>query len=103
MKVVSFWKLSLRGICKNPQLASSLLNTVAPAIQARVLSTVGNMDKLDVTHSQLGHGDTLICTWPDFFGATSMPEHHGVGSSTGEMTPARGFHPRYFVPNLVPQ
>ena len=41
IKVVSFADPGERPICQNPEFASSLLNTVAPANCARVWSTLG--------------------------------------------------------------
>ena len=41
MKVVSGMDSGDRGICQNPELASSFENTLAPASWANVLSTAG--------------------------------------------------------------
>ena len=41
MKVVSYWDVGARGICQNPELASSFVNTFAPASRPSVWSTDG--------------------------------------------------------------
>ena len=84
MKVVRSRKLSASGVCQNPQLASSLLKTVAPASCARVSSTVGKGCTSCKTLSFSGMKSTHMQTEPDF---TTMPAHQGVGSSTLDMTP----------------
>ena len=39
-----------------------------------------------------GLRSTHICTAPDFFGATTMPAHQGVGMSTFDITPIASMH-----------
>ena len=75
-----------RGICQNPQLASSLLKAVAPAIWARVSSTLGRGCTSHRTLSFSVRKSTQMQTAPDFLGTTTMPAHHGVSSSTREIT-----------------
>ena len=87
IKVVRCQELYSREICQNPQLALSLLKTVVPASCARVSSTLGSGCSSRSTLSFRGLKSTQILTDPDFFGTTTMPAHHGVGSSIREMTP----------------
>ena len=86
MKVVSNRDFLESGICQNPLLASSLLNTLAPVSCASVniLSTWGRGWTSRRTLSLRGFKSTHI---PFFFGATTIPAHHGVGSSTFVITP----------------
>ena len=67
LHAVSSQELSSRGTCQKPLLASSLLNTVAPASWASVLSTFGrgcvSLNTLSFSHRKSTH----IRTDPDFF------------------------------------
>ena len=76
-----------RGICQNPLLASNLLNTVAPDNCASVVSTFGIGCTSCNTFSFSGLRPTQIRTAPESLGTTTIAAHHGVGSSTGEITP----------------
>ena len=66
--------------------------TVAPASCARVSSTLGSGCTSRSTLSFRGLKPTRILTDPNFFGTTAMPAHHGVGSSTREITPSDSMH-----------
>ena len=61
--------------------ARTLLKILAPASCARVSLTLGNGCTSLSTFAFSGFRSTLA---PSFFGT---PEHHGVGSSTLEITP----------------
>ena len=87
IKVVSSLDSSASGICQNPLLASSLLNTVAPDSCAKVVSTFGIGCTSHKTLSFRGFKSTQIRTIPESLGTITIAAHHGVGSSTGEMTP----------------
>ena len=88
VKAVSIHESSESSIYQNPQLASSLLNTCAPASCTRSSSTVGNGWTFDRTLSLRDQKSTQMRTAPDFFRTTTIPAHQGAGSSTGEMTPS---------------
>ena len=85
MKAVSIRESSESVICQNPQLASSLLNTCAPANLARFSSTLGNEWTSLRTLSLRDRKSMQLHTTPDVFGTTTIPAHQGVGSSTGEI------------------
>ncbi len=76
------------GICQNPLLASNLLKILAPAIWAKVSSTLGIGWISLHTSSLRGFRSTQIRIAPDFLGATTMPAHQGVGSDTFRITPS---------------
>ena len=88
MKVVSRADSGARGICQNPELASSLVNTLAPPSWARVGSTAGS--GCFSLHT-LWFGwvrSTQILTLLFALGTTTMPAHQAVGSLTFAMTPS---------------
>ena len=87
MNVVSRRDFSSKGICQKPLFASNSLNLTAPASWARVSPTLGIRCTSRHTLSLRGLRSTHILTAPDFFGTTTMPAHHGVGSVTLDMTP----------------
>ena len=87
MKVVSNLDSLARGICQNPLLASSLLNTVAPDNRASIVSTLGMRCTSLNTFSFSGLRLTQIRTAPESLGTTTIAAHQRVGSSTGEITP----------------
>lgn len=84
MKVVRRQELGESGICQNPLLASSLVNSLAPVSWANVSSTLGTSHSMPWLS---GLRLTQIRIAPLFLGTTTMPAHHGVGTSTFEMTP----------------
>ena len=73
--------------CQNPELASSLVNILAPLICARVCSTEGKICLSLCTLLFSLVKSTQIQTFPFAFGTTTMPEHHSVGCSTFSITP----------------
>ena len=87
MKVVNNLDSLASGICQNSLLASNLLNTVAPDNCTSVVYTLGmgctslNTFLFSILRS------TQIRTAPESLGTTIIVAHHGVGSSTGEITP----------------
>ena len=87
MKVVSGIDSGDRGICQNPELASSLEKTFAPASWPSTWSTDGN-GCLSL-HTLLFNRvkSTQIRTFPFDLGATTMPAHQSVGSWIFWMTP----------------
>ena len=87
MNVVSKRELSGRGICQNPLLASSLLKTFAPASCAKTSSTFGSGCVSRRTCVLRGLSSTQMRTLPFCFGTTTIPAHHGVGTSTLVITP----------------
>ena len=87
INVVSGLDSGDNGTCQKPLFVSSLLNTVAPASCARVLSAIGNgYTSLSMLSFNLLKS-THIWTLPDSFGTTTIPAHHSVGLLTFEMTP----------------
>ena len=76
-----------RGICQNPELASSLENTLAPASCAIVWSTEGRGCRSLHMLSFNRLRSTPMRTWPFGLGTTTMPAHQSVGSLTLMMTP----------------
>ena len=76
-----------RGICQNPELASSFVNTRAPANCASVGSTAGSgcLSRLTLRLSLVR--STQILTRELLLGTTTIPEHHSVGCSTFAITP----------------
>ena len=84
MKVVSKRDCLERGICQNPLLASSFVNTFAPDSCASVSSTLG---RGWTSRRTLLFSGLRSTTFPDFFGTTTIPAHHWVGSSTLDITP----------------
>lgn len=86
INVVSSLDFSARRICQKPMLASSLVNTYALRNWTRVSSTLGNGCTSRKTLSFNGLRSTQILMDTDFFGATTMPAHHGVGV-TFQITP----------------
>ena len=87
MKVVRRRESSATGICQNPLLASNLLKTLAPVSCAKVSSTLGKGCTSLRTAVFNGFRSMQMRTEPSFFGSTTMPAHHGVGTSTFEITP----------------
>ena len=87
MNVVSLAESGERGICQNPELASSLLRTVAPASCASTWSTAGKgcLSRRTLWLSLVR--STQIRTLPSDFGTTTIPEHQSVGSWIFEITP----------------
>ena len=75
------------GICQNPLLASSLLNTVAPASWASLINFRNWVSFTENTLVQRLEVDTYP-DLPRFFGTTTIPAHQGVGSSTFKITPS---------------
>lgn len=70
-------------------LAPIFEKTLAPESMPRVWSTDGRMNFSRHTASFRGERSTQILTSSlHFFGATTMPEHHSVGSSIRLMTPS---------------
>ena len=86
MNVVKSLDYGARGICQNPLLKSNLLKTFAPVNCARVSSTRGSGWTSLSTLSFNGFKSTQIRMDSFFFGTTTIPAHHMVGSSTSEMT-----------------
>ena len=83
------------GICQNPLFASSLVNILASVSCARVLSTLGSGWTSLRTLLLRGLRLTHILTPPDFFGATTIPAHQGVGTST--LDDSHGLHSLKFL------
>ena len=85
MKVVSLDDSGDKPICHNPEFASSLLNTFAPASWASVWSTQGKgwnslkMSSLSLVRSIQIHTLSLA------LGTTTIPAHYSVGSLTLEI------------------
>ena len=77
----------LKGDLPEPAVSIELAEDGPPASCARVSSTLGSGCSSRSTLSFRGLKSTQILTDPDFFGTTTMPAHHGVGSSIREMTP----------------
>lgn len=70
-------------------LASSFVNIFAPDSMLSVWSTDGRINFSLHTASLRGERSTQIrISSLDFFGATTMPEHHSVGCSIRLMTPS---------------
>ena len=89
MKVVRRRDFFSSGICQNPQLAPSLLKTVAPDNCARVSSTFGSGWSSRNTLWLRGLRTTHIRTVEvSFFRTTTIPAHHRVGLWTFEMMPS---------------
>ena len=88
MNVVNNLDLLASGICQNPLFASNLLKMVALVNWASVSSTLGSGWNSRSTPSFKGFKSTHICTSPEGLGTTTIPAHHGDGSSTGAMTPS---------------
>ena len=87
MKVVSKADSFDSFICQNPELASSLENTLEPASCARLCSTDGRIRRSLWTFSLSLVRLTQIQTFPSGLGTTTIAAHQSVGSSTREMTP----------------
>ena len=69
-----------------PLFASNLLKILAPASCARVSSTLGNGCTSLSTLSFSSFRLTQMRMAPSFLGTKTIPAHHGVGSSTLEIT-----------------
>ena len=67
--------------CWRPTLRKFLLQLTGPAFHVLLVR-----DELLLARS--GLVALQIRTSPDFFGTTTIPAHHGVGSVTFEITPA---------------
>ena len=76
-----------RGICQNPEFASSLEKTDAVCNCANVFSTDGIWWNSLRTLSLSLVRSTQIHTSSFFFGTTTSPNHQSVGTSTLEITP----------------
>ena len=74
--------------CQNPELASSLVKTLAPPICAKVCSTEGKICHSLCTFLFSMVKSTQIRTFPFDFGTTTMPEHHSVSWVTFSITPS---------------
>jgi len=87
IKVVSKADSRERGICQNPELASKVENTVAPASCVIVCSTAGKgcLSRQMLSFNLLR--STQMRTFPLGLGTTTSPAHHSVGCSTLSMTP----------------
>ena len=92
MKVVNHLDSLASGICQNPLLTSNLLNSVAPDNCASVVSTLGMGCTSLNTFSFSGLRSTHIRTAPESLGTTTIAAHHGIGTSTGEITPRLCMH-----------
>ena len=88
IKVVSNAESCESSTCQNPELASSLVKTLAPPICAKVCSTEGNICRSLCTYLFSMVKSTQIQTFPFNFGTTTMPEHHSVGWVTFSITPS---------------
>ena len=89
-KVVKWCDSVARGICQNPLLTSNLVEQVAPASWANASSTLGSRWISIKTLSFNAFKSTQMWTEPFALGMTTIPAHHGVGSSTWEILPT--FH-----------
>ena len=87
-KVVRSRELTSRGTCQKPLLTSSLLNVVAPASCARVLSTFGKGCVSLCTLSLSRRKSTQMRTFPDRLGTTTIPAHQEVAFVDRDMTPS---------------
>ena len=87
MKVVRGRDFLESGICHNLLLASNLLKSLAPESCANVSPTFGRGCTSRSTFPFRGFRSMHIRSAPSFSGTTTMPAHHGVGSSALEMTP----------------
>ena len=87
MNIVSNDDIFDKGICQNPELASSFEKTCPPASCPSVCSTDGKMCRSLCTLSFSFVRSTHIQTFPSALGTTTIGAHHSVGSSTREMTP----------------
>ena len=76
------------GTCQKPLFVSNLVNTLAPAIWARVESTLGSGCTSLITFSFNGFRSTHTRSFPDGLVTMTIPAHHGVGSLTLEITPS---------------
>ena len=99
MKVVSSWDVGARGICQNPDLASSFVNTFAPASRPSVWSADGNscfsLMTLSLSFVRSTHIRTLCVSFscPSTvddttlgLATTTVPAHQSVGVSTRVIT-----------------
>ena len=82
MNVVSRHDFLASGIHQKPLFASSLLETAVPDNCAKVSSTFGSGCTSRRTLSFNGSRSTQILIAPSFLGTTTIPAHHGVGTST---------------------
>lgn len=87
MKVVSKALYLSRGICQNPELASRVENTWAPASSATNCSTAGGECLSLQTFLLRWARSTQMQTFTLPFGTTTIPVHNCVGSLTRVMTP----------------
>ena len=83
--MVKRWEDGERGNCQSPLLASSLEKIFAPPSCASVSSTFGSGCTSLSTDLFSGFRSTQMRTFPDFFGTTTIPAHHGVSSVTLEI------------------
>ena len=91
MNVVRGINSGNKGICQNPELASSLENTLAPASWASVWSTAGRRGgggsfpaHIVVESCQIDIDANFAI---DFRYDDHIPEHHSVGSLILDITP----------------
>ena len=87
INAVSNRDVSARRICQKPLLALNLVNFVAPVTCARVSSILGSGWYFLRTFWFKCVKSTQILTDSKGFSTTTIPAHHGDGSSTGEMMP----------------
>ena len=87
MNVVSNVESGDNGMCQNPELASSFVNSFAPANWASVWSTPGSGCLSHLTHWLSHVRSTQILTWLFDFGTTTILKHHSVGWVTLAITP----------------
>ena len=87
MNVVSNVESGDNGICQNPELASSFVNSFAPANWASVWLTPGSGCLSHLAHRLSHVRSTQILTRLFDFGTTTILEHHSVGWVTLEITP----------------
>ena len=78
---------SERGICQNPDLASSLVKYFDPVSCARSWSTEFSGCTSLFTALLSSVRSTQILTDPLGLGTTTIPAHHSVGSVISDMTP----------------
>ena len=87
-KAVSSQEFAFRGICQKLLLASSLLNVVAPASCARVLSTFSRGCVSLCMLSLSRQKSTQMRISPDRLGTTAISAYQGMGFVDRDMTPS---------------
>ena len=82
------WRNSLaKGICQKPLFAFSLVKICVSKSWANVPLIAGSGWNSPITFSFKGFMLTHILTFPEGFGTTTMPAHHGDGSFIQDITP----------------